>query len=205
MLSILGFIQQKEEWVSVFKATKQPDVIASGSNGMTLTVDVTFGREDVEEWITNLEKPYPLIFLDADWIDRSPSIVKTIRTKKIPTGLLGSEGKMYEESPNLLIKEMKVFEEAFGVAPLWFRTVDYEFPNELKQYVWDQEMNMVSASVFWSKGKLPKVNDGDIVSLPLHQKDRVSFEKINELQKAYPFQTIEETLFAFKTETKTFP
>ncbi len=205
MLSILGFIQQKEEWVSVFKATKQPDVIASGSNGMTLTVDVTFGREDVEEWITNLEKPYPLIFLDADWIDRSPSIVKTIRTKKIPTGLLGSEGKVYEESPNLLIKEMKVFEEAFGVAPLWFRTVDYEFPNELKQYVWDQEMNMVSASVFWSKGKLPKVNDGDIVSLPLHQKDRVSFKKLNELQKAYPFQTIEETLFAFKTETKTFP
>lgn len=205
MLSILGFIQQKEEWVSVFKATKQPDVIASGSNGMTLTVDVTFGREDVEEWITKLEKPYPLIFLDADWIDRSPSIVKTIRTKKIPTGLLGSEGKVYEESPNLLIKEMKVFEEAFGVAPLWFRTVDYEFPNELKQYVWDQEMNMVSASVFWSKGKLPKVNDGDIVSLPLHQKDRVSFKKLNELQKAYPFQTIEETLFAFKTETKTFP
>lgn len=205
MLCILGFIQKNEEWVSVFKATKQPDVIASGSNGMTLTVDVSFGREDVDEWITTLEKPYPLLFLDADWIDRSPTIVKKIVSKKIPTGLLGSKGKMYEESSKLLIKEMKVYEEAFGVHPLWFRTVDYEFPNELKELVWDQEMNMVSASVFWSNGKLPKVNDGDIASLPLHQKNRISFDELKTIQKAYPFQTIEETLFAFKTETKTYP
>ena len=205
MLSILGFIQKNEEWVSVFKATKHPDVIASGSNGMTLTVDVSFGREDVEEWITTIEKPYPLLFLDADWIERSPSIVKKIVTKKIPTGLLGREGKMYEDSPDLLKREMQVYEEAFGAPPLWFRTADYEFPDKLKELSWDQEMNMVSASVFWSKGKLPKVNDGDIVSLPLHQKERVSFEKLNALQKAHPFQTIEETLFAFKTDTKTYP
>lgn len=205
VLSILIFIQQEEELVSVFRVTEQPDVITSGSNGMTLTVDLSFGREDVEEWISSMERPYPLVFLDAEWIERSPLIVEIITNKKIPVGLLGSEGKMYEESPDLLTKEIKVFEQAFDRPPLWFRTVDYEFPNELKEKVWDQEMNLVSASVFWTKGKFPKVKDGDIVSTPLHQKERASFKKLKELQKAYPYQTIEETLFAFKTDTKTYP
>lgn len=205
MFSILIFIQQEDELVSVFRVTEQPDVITSGSNGMTLTVDLSFGREDVEEWISTMEKPYPLIFLDAKWIERSPTIVEIITTKKVPVGLLGSEGEMYEESPELLTKEIKTFEQAFGKRPLWFRTVDYEFPKELKGKVWDLEMNMVSASVFWTKGKLPKVDDGDIVSTPLHQKERVSFKKLMELQKAHPYQTIEETLFAFKTNTKTYP
>lgn len=205
MLSALIFIQQKDEWVSVFRITEQPDVIASGSNGMTLTVDITFGREDVEKWISEIEKPYPLLFLDADWIERSPLIVKILTEKKIPTGLLGHNGNTYEEKMDLLTNEMAIYEQAFGVAPIWFRTADYEFPNLLKENVWDQQMNMVSASVFWSGKDAPKVNKGDIVSAPLHQKKRVSLVKLKVFQKAYPFQTLEETLFAFKTNTKTYP
>lgn len=205
MLSILIFIQQKEEWVSVFRVTDQPDVIATGSNGMTLTVDLSFGREDIEKWISSIEKPYPLLFLDADWIERSPLIVEMITEKKIPTGLLGHNGSMYEDKQDLLTNEMAVFEQAFGVAPIWFRTADYEFPNVLKEKVWDQQMNMVSASVFWDEGDAPKVTKGDIVSVSLHQKKRVSLEKLHIFQKEYPFQTLEETLFAFKTNTKTYP
>jgi hypothetical protein len=205
VLCALIFIQQKDEWVSVFRITEQPDVIASGSNGMTLTVDVSFGREDIEKWISNIEKPYPLLFLDADWIERSPIIVKMLTEKKIPTGLLGHNGNTYEEKEDLLKKEMTVYEQAFGVNPIWFRTADYEFPNVLKEKVWDKQMNMVSASVFWEGKGAPKVKNGDIVSAPLHQKKRVSFEKLKLFQKAYPFQTIEETLFAFKTNTKTYP
>ena len=66
-------------------------------------------------------------------------------------------------------------------------------------------MNLVSASVFWTSGDFPKIAQGDIVSAALHKEQRVNFKKLQAFQKAYPFQTIEETLFAFKTQTKTYP
>lgn len=205
VFSIIFFIQPKEQFFSVFRVTDEPDVIASGNNGMTLTVDLSFGREDVEEWITNLESPYPLLFLDAEWIERSPKTVNLIIEKKIPVGLLGSKGEMYLDTPDLLTKEIKKYEQAFENKPLWFRTADYDFPSELKENVWDHEMNLVSASVFWTTGDFPKISQGDIVSAALHKEQRVNFKKLQAFQKAYPFQTIEETLFAFKTKTKTYP
>lgn len=205
LFTILFFIQQKEDWTSVFRITEQPDVLIKGNNGMTLTVDLSFGREDVDEWITNLEKPYPLLFLDADWIERSPLIVKKIKEKKIPVGLLGSDGVDYEESPQLLEEEISKFQSSFGTVPLWYRTHDDTFPELLKNKVWENQMNMVSSSVKWSTGSAPSVHKGDIVSVALHKETRIELEKLTDFQKAHSFVSIEETLFGYKTETKTFP
>ena len=102
------FIQQKEQWTSVFRVTEQPDVLMKGNHGMTLTVDLSFGREDVDEWITKLEKPYPLLFLDADWIERSPLIVKKIKEKKIPVGLLGQKANNMKKLLNYWEKKSNV-------------------------------------------------------------------------------------------------
>jgi len=202
---ILVIIQQKEEWTSVFRITEQPDVLIKGNNGMTLTVDLSFGREDVEEWITNLEKPYPLLFLDADWIERSPLIVKKIKDKKIPVGLLGSNSKEYEGSPELLAQEISKFQASFDSVPLWYRTQDNSFPDLLKNQVWEKQMNMVSSSVKWSTGSSPSVKKGDIVSVSLHRETRIDLQKLTTFQKQYSFVSLEETLFGYKTETKTFP
>lgn len=199
------FIQQSERWTSVFRVTEQPDVLMKGNHGMTLTVDLSFGREDVDEWITKLEKPYPLLFLDADWIERSPLIVKKIKEKKIPVGLLGHESKHYEETPELLGEEIERFKSAFGVIPLWYRTYDHTFPEPLKTQVWDYQMNMVSANVNWITGNAPTIRKGDIVSVALHQETRVDLKELITYQKAHPFVSIEETLFGYQTETKTFP
>lgn len=199
------FIQQKEPWTSVFRVTEQPDILMKGNQGMTLTVNLSFGREDVDEWITKLEKPYPLLFLDADWIERSPLIVKKIKDKKIPVGLLGKESKFYEKSPELIEDEIKRFQTAFGVAPLWYRTQDHTFPESLKKQVWDSQMNMVSASVIWKTGVAPSIQKGDIVSVALNQETRVVFKELNAFQKAHPFVSIEETLFGYTTQTKTSP
>lgn len=205
-LFILVFsIQQKEHWTSVFRVTEQPDVLMKGNHGITLTVDLSFGREDVDEWITQLEKPYPLLFLDADWIERSPLIVKKIKEKKIPVGLLGKNSKHYEETPSLITEEVERFESAFGVTPLWYRTQDHVFPDALKTLVWDYQMNMVSASVNWTTGPAPSVHKGDIVSASLHQETRIDINKLKTFQKAHPFVSIEETLFGYQTQTKTFP
>lgn len=201
----LLFIQQKEPWTSVFRVTEQPDILMKGNQGMTLTINLSFGREDVDEWITKLEKPYPLLFLDADWIERSPLIVKKIREKKIPVGLLGKESKLYEKSPELIEDEIKRFKSAFGVAPLWYRTQDHAFPESLKKQVWDSQMNMVSASVIWKTGVAPSIQKGDIVSVALNQETRVVLKELNAFQKAHPFVSIEETLFGYTTQTKTSP
>ncbi len=174
---------------------------------MTLTVDLSFGREDVDEWITKLEKPYPLLFLDADWIKRSPLIVKKIKEKNIPVGLLGQKSTQYEdeENPDLLKKEIELFQSAFGVVPLWYRTRDYTFPEPLKKQIWDSQINMVSSSIKWTTGSPPSIQKGDIVSVALHQKTRVSLKELTVFQKAHPFVSIEETLFGYQTQTKTFP
>ena len=201
----LLFIQQKEQWTSVFRVTDQPDVIMKGNHGVTLTVDLSFGREDVDEWITKLEKPYPLLFLDAQWIKRSPLIVKKIKEKNIPVGLLGQESKNYEENLDLLKTEIEIFQSEFGVVPLWYRTKDHSFPEPLKQQVWDSKINMVSSSINWTTGNPPTIQKGDIVSAALHKKTRVVFKELNAFQKAHPFVSIEETLFGYKTQTKTFP
>ncbi|MGE6489539.1 hypothetical protein [Paenisporosarcina sp. NPDC076898] len=198
-------IQQKEQWASVFRVTEQPDVLMKGNHGMTLTVDLSFGREDVDEWITKLEKPYPLLFLDADWIERSPLIVKKIKEKKIPVGLLGQKSKQYEENPELLGEEIERFKTAFGDIPLWYRTYDHVFPEPLKTQVWDFQMNMLSANVNWTTGNAPPIRQGDIVSVPLHQETRVELKELITYQKAHPFVSIEETLFGYQTQTKTFP
>ncbi|PUB00344.1 hypothetical protein C8K15_1762 [Paenisporosarcina sp. OV554] len=201
----LIFIQQKEQWTSVFRVTEQPDVLMKGNHGVTLTVDLSFGREDVDDWITNLEKPYPLLFLDADWMERSPLIVKKIKEKNIPVGLLGQESKNYEENLGLLKKEIEIFQSEFGVVPLWYRTKDNIFPEPLKQQVWDSKINMVSSSIKWTAGDPPTIQKGDIVSVALHQKTRVSLKELTAFQKTHPFVSIEETLFGYKTQTKTFP
>ena len=201
----LLFIQQKEQWTSVFRVTDQPDVLMKGNHGETLTVDLSFGREDVDEWITKLEKPYPLLFLDAEWIERSPLIVEKIKEKNIPVGLLGQESKIYKENLTLLKKEIEIFQSEFGVVPLWYRTKDHSFPEPLKQQVWDSKINMVSSSVNWTTGNPPTIQKGDIVSVALHQKTRVALKDLNAFQKAHPFVSIEETLFGYKTQTKTFP
>ena len=176
-----------------------------GNHGVTLTVDLSFGREDVDEWITKLEKPYPLLFLDAQWIKRSPLIVKKIKEKNIPVGLLGQESKNYEENLDLLKTEIEIFQSEFGVVPLWYRTKDHSFPEPLKQQVWDSKINMVSSSINWTTGNPPTIQKGDIVSAALHKKTRVVFKELNAFQKAHPFVSIEETLFGYKTQTKTFP
>lgn len=199
------FIQQKESWTSVFRVTDQPDVLMKGKHGVTLTVDLSFGREDVDEWITKLEKPYPLLFLDAQWIKRSPLIVKKIKEKNIPVGLLGQESKNYEENLDLLQNEIEIFQSEFGVVPLWYRTKDHSFPEPLKQQVWDSKINMVSSSINWTTGNPPSIQKGDIVSVALHKKTRVVFKELSTFQKAHPFVSIEETLFGYKTQTKTFP
>ena len=188
----------------VFQLTEKPTVISKGSYGNTITIDLTFGKEDIEKFVTELQAPYPHFFISIEWIERSEEIIEVMKEKNIPISLLGKDGATYIENSTLFEKEVERFEQAMGERPLWFRTTDYEFPIELQKMAWGQEVNLLSSSKYWSN-KVPSFEKGDILSIPLHQKERVDIQQLAKFVQSTEKITIEQNIFGLKVKTKTFP
>lgn len=188
----------------VFQLTEKPVVISKGSYGNTITIDLTFGRDDVEKFVTELQAPYPHFFISIEWIERSEEIIEVMKDKNIPISLLGKNGSTYIENPTLFKKEVKQFEQVIGEKPLWFRTIDYEFPIELQKDAWGQEVNLLSSSKYWSN-KVPSFEKGDILSIPLHQNERIDMQQLTKIVQSTEMITIEQNIFGLKVKTKTFP
>lgn len=188
----------------VFQLTEKPAVISKGSYGNTITIDLTFGRDDVEKFVTELQAPYPHFFISIEWIERSEEIIEVMKDKKIPISLLGKNGSTYIENPTLFKKEVKQFEQVIGEKPLWFRTIDYEFPIELQKDAWGQEVNLLSSSKYWSN-KVPSFEKGDILTIPLHQNERIDMQQLAKFVQSTEMITIEQNIFGLKVKTKTFP
>ena len=188
----------------VFQVTENPSVISKGSYGNTITIDLTFGREDIGELIQNLKAPYPQFFISIEWIERSEDIIKLMNDKKIPIGLLGKEGFTYIEDKILFEEEISRFEKAIGKKPQWFRTMDYEFPYELQKQAWEQEVNLLGSSKYWTKG-MPELEKGDILTVPLHQEERVDLKELSKILQSKDFISIEQNIFEMKVKTKSYP
>lgn len=188
----------------VFQLTEKPAVISKGSYGNTITIDLTFGRDDVEKFVTELQAPYPHFFISIEWIERSEEIIEVMKDKNIPISLLGKNGATYIENPTLFKKEVKQFEQVIGEKPLWFRTIDYEFPIELQKDAWGQEVNLLSSSKYWSN-KVPSFEKGDILTIPLHQNERIDMQQLAKFVQSTEMITIEQNIFGLKVKTKTFP
>lgn len=190
----------------VFQLVEKPTVVSKGSYGKTITIDLTFGKEDMETFLKNLEAPYPHFFISNDWINRSPTLIKIMKEKSIPISLLGQEGSKYIEDPSLFKKEIDQFEKNVGEIPLWFRTRDYEFPIELRKTAWTYEVNLLSSSKYWVKGNQKiKLEKGDILSVPLHQEERMDIKQLNQLLNSDSFLSIEQNIFGLTTKSKTIP
>ena len=154
--TLLLFIPRKIDngpSLTTFRMTENPEIIAKGTYGAVLTINLSFGDDEVQQWLENLQAPYPFIFADAEWLERSPKLVELIIHKKIPIGLLGKEGLVYDENPNLLEKEIKVYESYFKKKPLWFRTLDEEFPESLRKSLWNHEINALGSSIVWTSSE----------------------------------------------------
>ena len=50
----------------VFQLTEKPTVISKGSYGNTITIDLTFGKDDIEKLVNDLQAPYPHFFISID-------------------------------------------------------------------------------------------------------------------------------------------
>lgn len=209
LVIVLGLVlfnvpKQMPSLLPVFQLTEKPAVISKGSYGNTITIDLTFGRDDVEKFVTELQAPYPHFFISIEWIERSEEIIEVMKDKNIPISLLGKNGSTYIENPTLFKKEVKQFEQVIGEKPLWFRTIDYEFPIELQKDAWGQEVNLLSSSKYWSN-KVPSFEKGDILSIPLHQSERIDMQQLAKIVQSTEMITIEQNIFGLKVKTKTFP
>ena len=127
-----------------------------------------------------------------------------MKEKNVPISLLGTSGATYIENPTLFEKEVERFEQAIGERPLWFRTIDYEFPIELQKKAWEQEVNLLSSSKYWSN-KVPVLEKGDILTVPLHQEERIDIQQLVKFVKSKKIITIEQNIFGLKVKTKTYP
>ena len=188
----------------IFQITEKPTVISKGSYGNTVTIDLTFGKEEIETLIKNLKAPYPQFFMSIEWIERSETIIEQMKEMNIPIGLLGQDGVKYIENTSLFEKEVKRFEVAIGEKPLWFRTKDYEFPVELQKFAWQEEVNLLGSSKYWREGT-PTLEKGDILSVPMHQDERVEIQQLTKFLQTQPFVTIEQNIFELNMKKKSYP
>ncbi|KAA0948579.1 hypothetical protein FQ087_16405 [Sporosarcina sp. ANT_H38] len=191
--------------VSVFRVTEKPAVIVRGSNGSALTVNISFGDVEVEQWIRELSKPFPLLLVDMKWAERFPETVQLIKEKNIPVGLLGDKGITYEQNTPLFIEQLEQFEKTFEIKPLWFRTVDEVFPITLHSMLWEAEINALGSSVVWHGGELPTITKGEIISVPHHRENRVNLAGLNRLYKDRTFISVEDMLFGTTVKVKKIP
>lgn len=198
-------LPEKLSITSVFRVTDNPVAIMRGTNGSALTVNISFGDDEIKEWVDKLEKPYPLLLIDNDWAKRFPETVELIQKKKIPTGLLGHEGEAYELDEKLLKNHVGQYEELFGEKPLWFRTFDEVFPHSLHTLLWEAEINALGSTFTWSGGEIPPVTEGEIISVSHHRKDRISLPKLKQLTDGRDFKTLDEVLFGPVGKMKKIP
>lgn len=205
LLLLLPPSSQNYSVTSVFRMTDEPVAITRGTFGSALTVNISFGDNEVHEWVEQLEKPYPLLLIDTEWANRFPETVRLITKKNIPTGLLGKSGAAYEADPSLLLTELKKFESSFNIKPLWFRTEDEVFPHFLHTLLWEAELNALGSSFVWDGGKLPPVTEGEIISVPHHRKSRVNLSELKRLSETREFHSIEDVLFGVTVKSKKIP
>ncbi|MEL3962818.1 hypothetical protein MKZ01_16560 [Lysinibacillus endophyticus] len=205
LVTLFVVFPQKESLISVFRMTEDPIVISKGHYGQSLVVEISFSHEGLEEWLQTVNKPYPLLMLDAAWIDRSPKLVEIIKNRNIPTGLLGGKGAVDEDNDtiNKFNKDLAIYQKHFENKPLWYMTSDYEFNPKLMQTVFKEEVNLLSPSVIYTKNY--KTTNGAIVSFPIHEKSTFTFEDISKLLEREKFISIEENVFGYSIKTKKMP
>ena len=205
MALLLMFIPSKGTISEVFRLTNEPNIITKGNYGMSLTIDLSYADAKFIEWLNEVEAPYPLLMVDPELLERSPTLVKMIKTKNIPIGLLGKSSEFYEANPSQLKKDISTFNSIMKKPPLWFRTKDYVFSPDVIKELWKEQINMLGASKIQTDNSKLKLVHGDIVSIPYHQEERIKLQNINQLIQNNSFQSIEETIFGYSLKTKSYP
>ncbi|MFJ7890763.1 hypothetical protein ACIQYL_22115 [Lysinibacillus xylanilyticus] len=192
--------------ISVFNIADGPAVVTKGHYGTSLIVEISFSDETLLDWLKTVKEPYPLLLLDAAWIERSPEHLKVIQERRLPTGLLGPEDSVDKPIDLAVVqKDINIYEKYFQETPLWFATRNHQYSQDLQSNLFQQQMNILSPSLIWKGEKTPKLQKGDFVFMSLHQNSNISFKELNTFLQQNNFMSIEENIFGYKVQTKKSP
>lgn len=197
-------IPKKETIISTFRLSTDPIVISKGHYGQSLIVEISFSHNGLIEWIEQMNKPYPLFMLDANWIERSPEIIELIKKKNIPTGLYGHNNEK-NFSIELFKKEIEIYENAFNSKPLWYITSNYDYPQELKQVAFNEKINLLSPTYIYSEYENTQNIEGAIISVQVHENSKPNFTNIKKFIESQQFISIEENIFGYSIKSKKIP
>lgn len=179
-------------------------MITQGHYGYSLIVEISFTHDSLLPWLGQLEGPLPLLLLDADWIQRSPKEVEFIKERLFPVGLLGKKGMYSDLEP--LNREIAIFEQAFSTKPLWYTTRNYQLTGEMTKVLFKNKINMLAPTVVWSPDRMnEKLTKGSIISIPFHEESVIHTKTLQTLLHKYQFISIEENIFGYSIQKKTFP
>ncbi|WP_332649212.1 hypothetical protein [Lysinibacillus sp. 54212] len=205
LLCISFYFSMKSDTLPVFLMTDEPNVVSKGNYGLVFVAEVSFTHDGFEEWIPSSSSSSTLFLLHPDYIERSEKVIASLKKNGRVTSLLGRSLEEYENI-DILKKDIKIYEQHFGSKPLWFMTRDYMYNEEIKQYLFSQQINMLSPSTQLNVNELPaSLPEGSIVSLPLHKQSAVNFESITTFLTQHQFISIEESLFGYSLKSKRFP
>ena len=195
---------QRDSIISVFQMSEEPVVISKGNYGQSIIVEVSFSHDGFLEWLNTLKQPYPLLMVNAEWIERSSKYIDVIKKKNIPIGLLGGDGAK-DYSIELFSKDVAIYEKYFQNKPLWFMTSDYIYTEGLKQSIFNEQVNMLTPSSIYKEGDDYKRDKGAIISIQVHEKSQPNFESLSKFLNSQKFMTIEENIFGYSIKSKKLP
>lgn len=203
ILLFVFMIPKKETIISAFRISNEPLVISKGNYGQSLIVEISFSHDGINEWIEQLNKPYPLFMLEANWIERSPETVELLKKKNIPTGLYGKSGE--EFSIDIFNKEVDIYVKHFKNKPLWYMTSDYKYSQDLRQAAFNEQINLLSPTFIYSKENQSQNKNGSIISIQVHENNKPNFQDVTKFINSNQFISIEENIFGYKMKSKKSP
>lgn len=183
----------------VFLMTEEPNVVAKGHNGHVFLVELHFEHDGLLDFINSEQSRNILFLVDPALLKRADHLVEALKSKQRATGLLGS-------SFDTIQQEIAVYEQAFKQKPLWYMPQGYTYTDELRQRLFNEQINMLAPSLIIQNNSFPKkIEKGDILSLPLYKENKVDFTALSNWMKKYQFISIEESLFGYSIKTKKSP
>ena len=200
---IFFYFDEKNSILPAFQLTDTPTIITKGQFGASLIVELSYSHKGLEDWLTNLNEPYPLFLVESDWLLRSPELVKLLKEKNIRVGLLGSTRDQYKDD-DLLKKQLAIFEKTFYIKPLWFATADYIIDESMQTTLHQLEINLIAPTQSFPIEE-SKLDEGVFIRIPLHRHEMIAFDEINQFMQKHSFISVEQNIFGYEISTKRFP
>lgn len=179
--------------IPVFLIDEEPSVLKKGNYNRAMLLGISFEHDELQSFIVKNKEQLITYFITPDLLDRSPTLVQTLKKHKPVVALLGSTYEKYEEDPLLLNKEIETFNSHLGFTPMYFMTEDYMYTKELLNTLFKKQINAIAPSQVYDKDI--KLKEGQFVYVALNEETQINWNELQGFINKHKFTSIEETIF----------